>query len=225
MRNADPDRGAAPRLYIGGCDTGNLARLRADVGADDRTCGRGLVADEPPLDCTGPRSACTATTTSSCSRAEAPIEQHGHGRELLLPVRLRVPTTTCTPSGPMPDMRRARPPRPHAGSGAARAARGHRVLDGRQALGTVVRGVARRRDRVRWWRRCASVRRVPRRASTRFPTRAGRGFAAAATAGWAMSPSLGGRTRFYSTSATNRSSQRVTERLGLRYLGASFSLT
>ena len=57
------------------------------------------------------------------------------------------------------------------------------------------------------------------------PELRGRGFAAAATVGWAMSPSLGGRTRFYSTSATNRSSQRVAERLGLRYIGASFSLT
>ena len=57
------------------------------------------------------------------------------------------------------------------------------------------------------------------------PDLRGRGFAAAATAGWAMSPSLGGRTRFYSTSATNRSSQRVAARLGLRYIGASFSLT
>ena len=34
VRNADPDRGAGPRLYIGGCETGNVVRLRHDVGAE-----------------------------------------------------------------------------------------------------------------------------------------------------------------------------------------------
>jgi predicted GNAT family acetyltransferase len=57
------------------------------------------------------------------------------------------------------------------------------------------------------------------------PDRRGRGLAAAATAGWARSPSLEGLTRFYSTSVTNRSSQRVAERLGLHVLGASFSVS
>jgi hypothetical protein len=57
------------------------------------------------------------------------------------------------------------------------------------------------------------------------PSMRGRGFAAAATAGWALSPSLAGRMRFYSTGTTNQSSQRVTERLGLRFLGATFSVT
>ena len=57
------------------------------------------------------------------------------------------------------------------------------------------------------------------------PDLRGRGLAAAATAGWAASPSLRGRRLFYSTGVTNISSQRVTERLGLRCIGASFSLT
>jgi hypothetical protein len=52
----------------------------------------------------------------------------------------------------------------------------------------------------------------------------GRGFAAAATAGWASHPALDGRVLFYSTSIQNASSQRVPARLGLRLLGFSLSI-
>ena len=52
----------------------------------------------------------------------------------------------------------------------------------------------------------------------------GRGFAAAAVAGWASHPELRGRTLFYSTSWSNVSSQRVTDRLGLRFLGTRFTI-
>lgn len=47
----------------------------------------------------------------------------------------------------------------------------------------------------------------------------GRGYAAAATAAWASLFAPGGRYLFYSTSADNRSSQRVAERLGLPLIG------
>jgi hypothetical protein len=57
------------------------------------------------------------------------------------------------------------------------------------------------------------------------PTYRGRGFAAAACAGGAGLPSLCGRNLFYGTDRTNISSQRVVERLGLNFLGASLSIT
>ena len=57
------------------------------------------------------------------------------------------------------------------------------------------------------------------------PDLRGRGYAAAATAGWARMPALRSRALFYSTSQTNISSQRVIARLGLRFLGASLGLT
>ena len=57
------------------------------------------------------------------------------------------------------------------------------------------------------------------------PELRGRGYAAAATAGWARMPALRSRALFYSTSQTNISSQRVIARLGLRFLGASLGLT
>jgi hypothetical protein len=53
----------------------------------------------------------------------------------------------------------------------------------------------------------------------------GRGFAAAATAGWSRMTSLRSRRLFYSTDRTNRSSQRVAERLGLRLIGNRMTLT
>jgi predicted GNAT family acetyltransferase len=58
-----------------------------------------------------------------------------------------------------------------------------------------------------------------------MPAFRGRGFAAAATAGWAAHEALRGRRLFYSTSWSNVSSQRVTERLGLRFIGTRFTIT
>jgi hypothetical protein len=57
------------------------------------------------------------------------------------------------------------------------------------------------------------------------PELRGRGYAAAATAGWARMPALRSRALFYSTSQTNISSQRVIARLGLRFLGGSLGLS
>ncbi len=53
----------------------------------------------------------------------------------------------------------------------------------------------------------------------------GRGYAAAATAGWTRMRALRSRALFYSTDRTNISSQRVVARLGLRFLGASLELS
>ena len=57
-----------------------------------------------------------------------------------------------------------------------------------------------------------------------FPNYRGRGLAAAVTASWASMRSLSRRALFYSTSKSNRSSQRVAARLGLRQIGASVNI-
>ncbi|HUY39709.1 MAG TPA: GNAT family N-acetyltransferase, partial [Candidatus Binataceae bacterium] len=57
-----------------------------------------------------------------------------------------------------------------------------------------------------------------------FPNFRARGFAAAVTASWSLMPQLDGRALFYSTARSNRSSQRVAARLGLRMIGASVSI-
>ena len=51
-----------------------------------------------------------------------------------------------------------------------------------------------------------------------------RGLGAAATAGWSAHPDLERRTLFYSTGRDNRSSRRVTARLGLRFIGSTFAV-
>lgn len=53
----------------------------------------------------------------------------------------------------------------------------------------------------------------------------GRGYAAAAAAGWARMPALRSRVLFYSTDQTNISSRRTVARLALRFLGASLELS
>ncbi len=52
----------------------------------------------------------------------------------------------------------------------------------------------------------------------------GQGFGAAVTAAWSRLPSLAGKTLFYSTQWTNTSSIAVTQRLGLRRIGASVGI-
>jgi hypothetical protein len=49
----------------------------------------------------------------------------------------------------------------------------------------------------------------------------GRGLGASAAAAWSAHPALAQRTLFYSTQLTNLSSQRVTARLGLRFIGTT----
>jgi hypothetical protein len=56
------------------------------------------------------------------------------------------------------------------------------------------------------------------------PALRGKGYAAAATAGWTRMPALRSHALFYSTDRMNTSSQRVIARLGLRFLGASIEL-
>jgi RimJ/RimL family protein N-acetyltransferase len=53
----------------------------------------------------------------------------------------------------------------------------------------------------------------------------GKGYAAAATAGWTRAPALRSRALFYGTDPTNISSRRVAARLGLRFLGASLDFS
>jgi predicted GNAT family acetyltransferase len=58
-----------------------------------------------------------------------------------------------------------------------------------------------------------------------FPAYRGQGCAAAATAAWSSLAALSGRELFYSTLTSNRSSQRVAERLGLEQIGVGLRVT
>ena len=222
VRNADPDRGAAPRLYIGGCHTGNRACLRADVGAATARAIEILVDDEPPLDAPD-RAPQHVDDYVALLAEEAPIERHGLGVNYCFPSDFAYDDDVHT-----------------VGSDAGHAELARLGLTPDRELPAPLVAIGFSTVGRLWAPWCVAlhdgeiaslvetVRIGPAGAEAgvnTVPDRRGRGFAAAATAGWAMSPSLGARTRFYSTSATNRSSQRVAARLGLRYIGASFSLT
>lgn len=58
-----------------------------------------------------------------------------------------------------------------------------------------------------------------------FPAYRGQGHAAAATAAWTSLSQLEDRELFYSTLTSNRSSQRVAERLGLEQIGVGLRIT
>ena len=49
LHENDPDRSAGPRLYLAGCESGNVVRIRHDVGDETARAIDALVADEPPL--------------------------------------------------------------------------------------------------------------------------------------------------------------------------------
>ena len=57
-----------------------------------------------------------------------------------------------------------------------------------------------------------------------LPEQRRRGYASAATASWITHPELDRFTCFYSTEITNRASQSVARRLGLRFIGSTLQL-
>jgi ribosomal protein S18 acetylase RimI-like enzyme len=216
-----PDRSAAPRLSLMGCTSGNLARLRHDVGGETAHAIEALVADEPPLG--DPDN--TPVHLEDYIRllaGEAPVERWSTGLSWCFPDHLsythEVPLVgSGTPEG---DRLLAR-------------LRDQGMPPALAAIGFVDVGefwapwcVALDGDDI------ASIafaaRLGPHGAETGVataPAFRGRGFAAAATAGWSSLPALRGRALFYSTSRSNVSSQRVVQRLGLRFLGASLAIT
>lgn len=216
-----PDRSPAPRVWLAGCSSGNIVRIRQDVREDTARAIEALVASEPPMrdfhSMPAHLDECIKLLT-----AEAPVEQVGHGVVYSFPDTLHYEhrmtlVTSGTPEGDdliahlnaegMPpnlvevgfvDVTHFWPPwciALHEGEIVSIAFTARLSM-----LGAEV-GV------------------------TTLPAFRGRGFAAAATAGWASLPSLRDRALFYSTELTNVSSQRVADRLGLRFLGPSLTIS
>ena len=221
LRENAPDRGAAPRLYLAGCRSGNEVRLRHDVGETTARAIEGLAESEPAL-CEVGSTPVHFDEYLRLLGAEAPVEDGHAGLNWAFPARIdyRHPAALITSDTPEGDRLLA-----------LLVERG--MPEALVALGFVDTGefwapwcVALDGDAI------ASIafaaRLTPGGAAigvTTVPAYRGRGFAAAATAGWASLPALAGRTLFYSHDRTNISSRRVVDRLGLRFLGASFSVT
>ena len=215
-----PDREAAPRLRIAGSRSSNDVRIRHDVGESTAKAIVRLAADEPPL---YPPEGHPIHLDAYLGllALEAPVEQWDLGLAWTVPDQLQFqhPATLVasdTPDGDRLLARLRERGMPSSLVEAGFADVSHLwapwciALDGDEIAsvaftcglspGSAEVGV----DTLRSYR--------------------GRGLAAAVTAGWAALPALRGRALFYSTTVDNRSSQQVTRRLGLPYLGAELTI-
>jgi RimJ/RimL family protein N-acetyltransferase len=220
LRTNSPASEPPPRLHVARCSGGNVLHLRRDVGESAARALEALVADEPPLrDPDGDPVHLDAYV--QIIAAEAPVERRELGLAWIFPEHLDY-------ASPVPLI-------------CSHTPEGDRLLAHFEAEGMPAELVALGFvDTAEFWppwcvaldgEEIASIafaaRLGPAAAETgvaTVPALRGRGFAAAATAGWASHPALSGHTLFYSTSRENRSSQRVAERLGLRFLGATFTI-
>lgn len=222
QRENDPDRSPGPRLYIAGCKSGNLTRIRHDVGEATSRAIDAIVANEPPLG--DPDSAPHHLDDYvDLLAAEAPVEQQSAGLTYCFPDHLVYDHDVTLVRSDTPE--------------------GDRLLAGlatNQAMPQTLLSLGFVAATDFWAPWCvalhggevASIRMTARigpagaaASITTVPALRGRGFAAAAVAGWASHPSLRGRALSYDTDRTYISSQRVAERLGLRFVGASLRVT
>jgi hypothetical protein len=214
----DPLRSPAPRLYIGGRAAGNVVRIRDDVDDGIADAILALATSERPLH----------DATSSPLHLDDYVD--------LLARQSPVVTTVAGVSFVVPDDLDYVHDVPLVRSGTAD---GERIL-ARITTHGMPAALAAAGYTEFWEPWCAAlhdgeivsvvetVRDAPvgvEAGVTTIPAMRGRGFAAAAAAGWALHPALRDRVRFYSTQRTNVASQRVAARPGLRFLGASVQIT
>ncbi len=215
------DRSAAPRLSLAGCASLNIVRVRDDVDEKTSQAIESLAATEPAL--REPESTPVHIDEYvELLAAEAPVEDFGSGLIWTFPERLAYEHSATLVASDTAEGYRLLARLAEEGMPAALVAAGFVdigefwapwcvALDGDEIASIAF-----------------AARLEPAAAETgvfTVPAYRGRGFAAAATAGWARLPALRERTLFYSTSRANLSSQRVTQRLGLRFMGASFQIT
>jgi hypothetical protein len=217
----DPDRSPAPRFALAGCASGNIYGVRADVADGIAAQLMDLAASEPPF-----------------------FDRLGTPRHLDRYIELL--TRTAPFSQPHLEMTHVLP-NDIAYQHDVRliCSEGSEGQELRATLATkgMPTGLAKMgfTDVSEFWDPWCVAMHDAELASVAFAARLsemgaslglatspelrGRGYAAAATAGWARMPTLRSRALFYSTSQTNISSQRVIARLGLRFLGASLGLS
>jgi hypothetical protein len=228
-RQNDPDSSPGPRLYFAGCPEGNIAHIRDDLA--DQTAPRllAIAAEEPPwrdpwvlpqaigklLDVL---SNSPPFATGPASRIPLTV---GPGVIYQLPHHLKTEYAATIVQGDSAEGEQMRArfeergmPQPILDAGFKS------VADLWEPWCIAVEG-----EEVAAIAFAARLGTVGAEIGVyTFPKFRSRGFAAAVTATWSSLPSLGGHALFYSTSRSNRSSQRVAARLGLRMIGASVNI-
>lgn len=212
----EPAPGPAPRLFLAGCSDGLLLRLRHDVDVAAANEIEQLVAGEPPW--TDPQ-------------AEPRIVPRL--RQLLGGGEPQFGLTFELPHGLVPATEAA-----FVRSGTLE---GGRLLDRLAAEGppAALASAGFGAPEEFWPPWCAALvggeiaavafaaRLGPRGAAlglATLPDHRGRGLGAAVAAAWTGHPDLGGRVLFYGCARENRSSRRVVQRLGLRFVGPTLRL-
>jgi len=220
LRRNSPDQETGPRLRLAGCSSGNLVLIRHDVSERTAQAITALAADEPPL--RADSAPVRLDDYLELLAAERRVAQCDAGLIWTFPDRLDYEHPAAL----------VRSDTPEGGRLLARLG-DHRMPEALVAAGFVDVGefwapwcVAISGEEIASIAFSVGLRPVSAEIGLyTFPASRGRGFAAAVTAGWASLPALSGRALFYSTSRSNLSSQRVTERLGLRYIGASLTIS
>ena len=225
QRENDPDHSPGPRFWLAGCSTGNVAGVRADVADSVAAEIMALVATEPPLVAPGrnPEHLDRFIQLLSGDRSSLDVPAQKLGTTCQLPHDLEYQQDARVT---LIDSDTEEGKQLHASLGA------NGLPDDLVNLG--FHGV--------WdfWPPWCVALREGEIASIAFAARLGdtgaelgvatvhahrgRGYAAAATAGWSRLESLRSRALFYSTDEINHSSKRVMARLRLRLLGASLRL-
>jgi GNAT acetyltransferase len=220
-RENDPDHSSGPGLWLAGCASGNVAGLRFDVTDDLAAEIMALVVKEPPFFTEDVRPQYLDRYIELLSR-EGAVRKQSLGVIYELPNDLKY-----GPDVPLIDSESDEWERLCASLS----------VDGMPA-GLLDMGF---RDVSDFWAPWCVALHNGRVASVAFaarlskagaeigvataPEMRGRGYAAAAVAGWSRLQSLKSLALFYSTDQTNGSSQRVAARLRLRLMGASLRIS
>jgi hypothetical protein len=215
-RENDPDRSSGPRVFFVGGPFGNLTRIRYDVDDDVAMRILEVAAAEPPWRDPDAMPACAEKIVELLSGSQPPTISTALIYQL--PNGLRYEHPAAIVRGDSDEGRQML---------ARLANRG--MPDYMQTAG--FKGVG---DFWEPW--CVALDGTEIAAMAfaarfgvsgaelgvyTFPKYRGRGLAAAVTAAWSSMPSLNQYALFYCTHKSNRSSQRVTARLGLRLVGTS----
>jgi len=215
-RQNDPDRSSGPRLFFTGCPQGNIARVRHDVEDQIALSLLAIAAEEPPWRDPDVLPQCLGKVIDLLSRVQ-PVVTIGPGVTYRLPNGLSYEHPALIVRGDSMEGEQML---------ARLAERGfpQYMLDaGFKGVGDFWEPwcVALDGDEIASIAFAARIGDVGAEIGVvTFPKFRGQGFAAAVTASWSSLPCLNGRALFYSTQRSNRSSQRVAARLGLRLIGA-----
>jgi GNAT acetyltransferase len=217
VRQNFPDRSAGPRAFFAGCAGGNLACVRFDV--DDRTTGRvlELAAYEPPWSDFNSIPACVGKIAELLGVADEVVPALVYALPNQVNLELRATIITGDSAEGRQLIARLRD----------RGMPEHMVAAGFKSIADLWEPWCVALDGGEIASMCYAARLSEKGAEAgvyTFEQYRGRGLAAAVTAAWASLPALSDRALFYSTNRTNRSSQRVASRLGLRQIGASVSV-